>query len=955
MAAAEFVPGQRWVSNTESELGLGIVVENADRRVTIHFPAAEEDRTYAINNAPVGRVAYAVGDQISTSEGVQLTVKERIENNGLYIYMGEDGEGDIQVVPEIELESAVQFSKPQDRLFAGQIDKLNRYRLRLDTLEHQHRLQQSDSFGLLGGRVQPLPHQFYIAKEVSGRYAPRVLLADEVGLGKTIEAGLILHQQLISGRARRALIAVPDSLVYQWLVEMLRRFNLKFSIMDELRCTAMELSGTDNPFESAQLVLCSQSFLASSETRLNQALECDWDMLIVDEAHHLGWSEEAPSHLYLTIEQLAEAIPSLLLLTATPEQLGIESHFARLRLLDPDRYNSLEQFRAEEKDYRSVSDLVQALLHEDAMTELHDNPQLQQRLNSYLGDDAADKLLHEIETIDPESARQRCISSLLDRHGTGRVLFRNTRDAIPGFPGRELNSYALQAPDAFVAEAADAPLDKVLHPETLLGDDWLDQDPRVEWMAEWLKEHRYDKALVICARADTAQALEEHMRLRKGIRSAVFHEKMTLVNRDRAAAYFADEEEYAQILVCSEIGSEGRNFQFASHLIMFDLPLNPDLLEQRIGRLDRIGQKDTVKIHVPYYVDSAQDVLVQWYHEGIDAFERAGPAGQNLYLKFAEPLNACLHQPQDYAMIEQLLHDSRIETQLVLEELQQGRDRLLEMNSCNSEKAEALLQEVEVISERLTLESYMERVYDQFGVDQQDHSANSVVLHPTDKMLHSHFPGLPEEGCTATYSRTEALSREDMQYLTWEHPMVSGAIEMILGSEYGNATVCSMKLPPLKPGTLLVEAIYSLHCAAPRELQVKRYMPQASLRVLFDSNGNDLSGIITVGHLNKLGERLPRSVAQNLVRHAREDINGLIDKCDTVAKGQQDELVSQAVDKAQTLLGDELLRLEALAKANPSIREEEIDAQQEQIETVLGHLSGASLKMEAIRVAVVSD
>ncbi|STU57680.1 RNA polymerase associated protein RapA [Klebsiella pneumoniae subsp. ozaenae] len=106
--------------------------------------------------------------------------------------------------------------------------------------------------------------------------------------------------------------------------------------------------------------------------------------------------------------------------------------------------------------------------------------------------------------------------------------------------------------------------------------------------------------LVICAKAATALQLEQVLREREGIRAAVFHEGMSIIERDRAAAWFAEEDTGAQVLLCSEIGSEGRNFQFASNLVMFDLPFNPDLLEQRIGRLDRIGQAHDIQIHVPY-------------------------------------------------------------------------------------------------------------------------------------------------------------------------------------------------------------------------------------------------------------------------------------------------------------------------------------------------------------------
>lgn len=106
----------------------------------------------------------------------------------------------------------------------------------------------------------------------------------------------------------------------------------------------------------------------------------------------------------------------------------------------------------------------------------------------------------------------------------------------------------------------------------------------------YLTSHRSQKVLVICAKAATALQLEQVLREREGIRAAVFHEGMSIIERDRAAARFAEEDTGAQVLLCSEIGSEGRNFQFASHMVMFDLPFNPDLLEQRIGRLDRIGQ-----------------------------------------------------------------------------------------------------------------------------------------------------------------------------------------------------------------------------------------------------------------------------------------------------------------------------------------------------------------------------
>jgi ATP-dependent helicase HepA len=974
-----FTPGQRWISNTESELGLGIVVEIASRRVEISFPAAGERRTYAMDNAPISRVHYDVGQQIQNEQGELITVSEVLENQGCLIYRGLDEQGEEVILSELDLSSFIQFSKPQDRLFAGQIDKNRAFQVRCETLEHIRHQQQSPVRGLLGPRVQLLPHQLYIASEAANRHAPRVLLADEVGLGKTIEAGLILHQQLISGRAKRVMIAVPDSLLHQWLVEMLRRFNLFFTILDEPRCQALEESDSEvdnpfdfdsvandtqlyNPFESAQLVLCTLSFLSENPERHEQAVAAEWDLLIVDEAHHLQWSEVETSPSYRCIEALARQAKGLLLLTATPEQLGVESHFARLRLLDPDRYYDLATFIADEKNHQPVNALVQNLLADDVFGRLQDNPELLIQLKTYLGDKALEPLQNSLgqstESIDEnefDHAVSAVIRDLLDRHGTGRVLFRNTRSSVAGFPDRKLHSYPIEAASRYSDAAFNASTEERLAPELLLGSSWIAEDTRVEWLADWLKQHRSEKVLVICARADTALDLEEHLRLRNGVHSAVFYEGLSLVARDRAAAYFSDDEEGAQVLVCSEIGSEGRNFQFSHHLVLFDLPLNPDLLEQRIGRLDRIGQRQTVNIHVPYYQDSAQQVLLRWYHEGINAFERTCPAGLALYQLFEQSLNQCFSNQENGSALEQLIKSTQAKTAETLLALQQGRDRLLELNSCNDERADEIVTNMVEEERRQELSSYMEQLFDQFGVEQEHHSASSVILRPSDHMLEHNFPGLNEEGVTATFSREVALSREDMQFLSWEHPMVTGAMDMVLSGEFGNTAFCTLKLPPLVPGTVLLEAIFVVLCAAPSELQLQRYLPLTTVRIVVDSNNTDLSKVLTPAHLDKLGQKVRKRNAQDLIRHARPQITTMISRAENLADHKKEGVIEEAARRMQTEQTAELHRLSALAAVNPNIRQEEIDYLKETIVNLQTYLQGAQLKLDAVRVALVTD
>ena len=957
----QYIPGQRWVSNTESELGLGIVMEMINRRVTVSFPAVGQRRTYAVDNAPLSRVNYDIGENITSADGVNFIVSEVQDQSGYLIYKGSDSDGNEIILEEIDLESFVQFSRPQDRLFAGQIDKNSSFQLRVETLFHMRRQQQSSCYGLLGPRVQLLPHQLYIADKVARRHAPRVLLADEVGLGKTIEAGMILHQQLITGSASRVLIVVPDSLVHQWFVEMSRRFNVQFTILDEERCIALEMGEHGNPFDSAQYILCSLNWITNNEIRQTQAHEAPWDILIVDEAHHLSWTPDNVSPSYACIETLARKVPSLLLLTATPEQLGIYGHFARLRLLDPDRYFDLNKFREEEESYQEINMLVQKLLAADADDNLLDDVEFINELENNFSINVINKFKTSLRDNNAKASIDEIIQNILDRHGTGRVLFRNTRDAVEGFPERELHTYSQKAPKQYFELISQgnfnnedsAQLLPLLCPELLLGHDWFNVDPRVQWLCEWLLKKRNEKVLVICTFSSTAKTLEEYLRVNHGIHSAVFHEELDLIARDRAAAYFADEEEGAKVLICSEIGSEGRNFQFSHHLVLFDLPLNPDLLEQRIGRLDRIGQMHTVQIHVPYYEEEAQERLLYWYHQGLNAFQVVCSIGQNIYELFSDRLHQCLINSADREKFNELIQDTSKKSNELLHVLQEGRDRLLELNSCNTQISEEIIKNILDTSNQMELANYMERVCDQFGVDHQYHSVHSVVIQPGDHMHAHNFPGLPDGGLTATYDRAKALVREDMQFHTWEHPMVMGAMDLILSGEIGNSALCTIKLQSLKPGSVLLEAIFTIHCAAPMQLQLHHYLPLTVIRVVTDQFQNNLSNILTIDHMNRLAERVKGTMSKEIIRHARKKITELIKSAEDIASKEKEEIIENTMKKMIENQNIEQDRLIALSKVNPNIRQGEIDYLKSTVTELERYIKQAQLKLDSIRVAIV--
>jgi len=946
--------GQRWVSVAELQLGIGMVIEVEHRTVSIIFPATTETRIYARQGAPLSRVRFNPGDWIQNQQGDNLKVVGLDESTGLIVYRCEDEAGQLVQLPEGKLSNYLQLNRPADRLLNGQIDRNKWFALRCDTREIANSLAQSPVYGLAGCRTSLLTHQIYIAHEVARRYAPRVLLADEVGLGKTIEAGLIIHQQLLAERAKRVLIVVPDSLVHQWLVEMLRRFNLMFSVFDEERCDAMNdvddevSSEVDNPFHGEQLIICSLNFLVDNPARAAQANEGDWDLLIVDEAHHLAWSAESVSPEYQTIEKLAMQTPGVLLLTATPEQLGKESHFARLRLLDPNRFSDLRDFLQEEDNYAALADVVDVLQQDGSLNDDH-----QKVLHQTLEEGDNRKWLNQLDSEDSElraPAQQALIEHLLDRHGTGRVLFRNTRHVIKGFPQRELHVYPLTALDqAPPREQIES--DENISPESLLAPELTVKrsDPRVNWLGTFLQGNKKNKVLVIAAHADTALGLAHQVKNNTGIRVAVFHEGMSLVERDRAAAWFADHDAGAQVLICSEIGSEGRNFQFAHHLVLFDLPVNPDLLEQRIGRLDRIGQNAVINIHVPYLENTAQEIMFRWYNQGLNAFRHTCPAGHQVFVQLGEELIAHLEDPG--LNVEDFIEQTNAVYLQLNEALKQGRDRLLEYNSCRPLIAEDLTDQALQLEYDYDIFKFMERIYDCYGIDSEIRGQDCWVITPGDNML-TKMPGLPDDGMTVTYNRSIALSNEDLRFLSWEHPFVRNAIDMVLTSEFGNTALIAIKYDGAKPGTLLLECHFLMEFSDDCKFESQRYFPNSSIPVVIDENRRDHGYLLESGLIPGKLQRVDPDTSLKIIRAKQSEISTLLEEAAQIADRQVPDLVEAAKQRSEEVLGLELDRLSALQAINANVRDEEIEFFRDQLSQFEAALENARFRLDAVRVMI---
>lgn len=950
--------GQRCVSEREPEQGLGVVQAIDRTRVTVRFPATGEQRTYAAGTAVLKRVRFRAGEQIADRQGRALTVEVVEEHGDLIVYRGEG-----RSLREDEISDLTNVSSPPDRLLAGQVDESAVFSLRLRALQMQAALRQSPVRGYVGGRVELIPHQFYILHDVASRQLPRVLLADEVGLGKTIEACLILQRLLTVGKAQRALVLVPESLVHQWFVELLRRFNLWFTIFDEERCALAERADPmTNPFLSSQLGLASVSF-GATETRREQIMGAGWDLLIVDEAHHLKWTPESASPEYQLVDALAAKTPGVLLLTATPTQLGLAGHFARLRLLDPYRFNNYERFVAEAESYAAVAEWIGKLLSGQPLT-AEEEAHLRDRFKL---EGAAPSATRKTAA---QGKRHPWVQRLLDQHGVGRIVFRNTRAAITGFPGRKLNAVTLLTQDpALLARAARELEAEEVGSETQVRYSFKD-DPRIQWLADFLREDRLRKVLLICKTQRKVLAIDTALKEKLNAKLALFHEGLPLVQRDRNAAYFA-EPDGAQLLICSEIGSEGRNFQFAHDLVLFDLPLNPGVLEQRIGRLDRIGQKTTVQIHALCLAGSADAFVVDWYHRGLNAFEAPLQSGAEfeeafkarllrLATELGEANEAKLRKGETLsaetasaggAEWASFVAETIAFREALAERLARGRDRLLELHSFDPEVASRVLGRVREADSDASLRQFVFTLLDHFGVRIKEHEGDELFLDPAHAYVES-FPSIPAEGMLATFNRARALAREDIRFVSADHPLVRDAIDLLLNSPAGTTAFCSL---PADTPNILLEAVFVAEPIAERRWSVDQFFAPTPIRVVVDVAGQDLTVERDAAYLASECDDADIHRFLDTPGFNRTVLDDLLSRATELANERVERLRATATKTAETALRAEIQRLRELQQLNDLVRPEEIALFETQLEQTRQAIARVRPRLDSIRLILEAE
>jgi len=919
--AGLFFPGQRWISTSEPELGLGTIVSCGNRRIEISFATHAAVRIYAFDSAPLQRIVFSAGNTIEDMKGRKYVVSsiEEEAQSGLVTYRC-----GAKSIREDALCDTIAFSTPPQRLAAGIADDICSFPFRAELLQLRTKIDSSAARGFSGGRIDLIPHQLYIAQRAASRAEVRVLLADETGLGKTIEACLILHRRMVTGQVGRALVLVPDALVHQWFVELLRRFNLTSRLLsddyeDEFEEThEEEVESGEERFDEDPLWICSISKVAGDKKIARQIAGTEWDMVIVDEAHHI--SSKDP--LFGLLGKLASSCGSIILLSATPEQFGREGHLERLRLLDPHRYREAESQQIESQRLRLITSCIeerhktaQSVIGGDTMITLSDELYtflVQRQEKSVAGESGF------------ELPRTMTISHLIDLFGAGRAYFRNTRRTISGFPERIASIVRLDRPD---------------DPQI---------DPHVKWLAGFLRRHPRRKVLVITSTIDAATSVREGVQRLISVDAGIFHEEMTLLQRDRQAAWFA-EENGARLLVCNESGSEGRNFQFCSDLVLLDLPWNPELLEQRIGRLDRIGQRNSINIHVPVLEGSTQEALVRWYHEGVGALEKNVPAAATVFAEMAPRLRSVVSGADNSGAdtLDKIISDTQRRTAELTAELFNQRDFLLEFASNDPAVAGRLIESISRESSGIRLEPLMEKLLSHFGIKLEEAGANRSAL-LTEYCTDHAFPLPRSERPVVTYDRATACIHDNVEFLTIDHPMVTGGLDLYLSSASGTSSFALWNDP--QTTEMLLETLWVTECIAPPRLRMFRFFTSEAMRLVVNHRGE----LVTDSYPPVLLDlRCRNGPVDKLVAQKRVieiTLPSLLSASETWANRLMEPAVKRAASAITVEYAAEQKRLSTLKAQGAPVSDGEIKALDKEMRELEKRLSAGRVRLDALRL-----
>ncbi len=834
----QFLKGMKVIHRAQSGWGVGHVLAVSDDppRLSALFPGRPGGPVMlSSRDAALLRYRFAPETAAVLGDGTPVRVLRPLPGppHDLYRYTVEAEGKKPQIRSEADLRAPAPREGPAEQLASGRWGAPEDFRLRAETVRLDLE-RRADALGaLFASRVYVKPHQVSVAHQVLSAPQPRFVLADEVGLGKTIEAGLVLSALLHAGLVKRCLVVAPSHLTVQWLAELFHKFNLLFTLMDPDRARddreAAEAEAPEeegSPWARHPLVITSLEWLSRSAQEAKAAAQAGWDLVVIDEAHHLRGARA-----YEVAQALARGTWGLLLLTATPLQLDPAEYHALLRLVDPAPAASEEELRGRLARQGDLSAEVRALLGGDASAA--------GRIAALFPDDPALRELRGTELLD----------HLAEGYGLSARLLRNRRAVVGGFTPRRLTKIDVQltkdeqklerdvraalagaklpsgavlasllrrlgsSPPALAAGLSQIGEKKLA--QRALG---LAQDSKLLAFQDLLGDLApSEKVLVFAEPRETIEYLRASL-AKARVEALAYVGDLSPAERDKLVARFRDPDG-PRILLCTEMGGEGRNFQHCHVLVNYDLAWSPAAIEQRIGRIDRIGQSREVRIFAFRPEGTLAARVLDVLDTGVGVFKEP-VGGLDPVLERVESELLELAASDDAAKWEKMVRALGERVSAARAEVARAFDPLLDRRSCDLSAMAQLAQRgaarlgarvaprANAADALQAVATHLERRLEQVAIEaakriglavdvEVDVLPGEVSFHVGPELKVDALAGFDltqDRTVLGSFRRDVAVQHEEHDSFATGHPLIEALFGWIRDGELGRATVARTHL-----------------------------------------------------------------------------------------------------------------------------------------------------------------
>ena len=874
---------------------------------------------------------FAINEKIETKEGIGIiNSKEFIIKDGMisYEFLKENG----KKVQIYEKDIYTKYIPPIKNLIINQqIDPPHNFLLKYWAHLFYSYYTSYQIKCITNSRLSLMPHQINVTHRLAEEHFPRILLADEVGLGKTIEAGIYIKEMMARNLAERILIIVPASLVQQWKFELENKFHIRFTIYDGRKVKELKRNGyykstnvLQNPFYYDNLIICSLQF-ARRKKYIDLLSKISWDIVVFDEAHHLrrylvnattGRYRETLN--YELARNLSTTSESMLLLTATPLQLHSFELYSLIELIHPEIFDSFSKFEHFRKNMPFINLLITNIKNIDKLNsfEVKNTIKLLRDLRYVEKDKSNEEILADIKdesftlnlfrkieqdhtlskliirnrkknVFTEEFLNKRIVNTIIvnptkeeleiyneirlylaqiynssisrENVGLGFVIttlqklltsskyailkslerrleqitrykdiflnFKVFKDLDPEFYELELEEEFLDSEsfDDLKEQLTEKQIEEsinIINQEKILKEFYnklknipydSKSDKLIEILDNIYSRNSKEKVIIFTQFVDTLKFLKELIANQQNTYFVqTFYGGLDKQQKDDAVEKFRNQQGFS-ILLSTEIGGEGRNFQFCRTIINFDLPWNPMKLEQRIGRVDRIGQESReIYIYNFYMEGTVETDVVYALIKRINLFEESIGILEPIIGKVEKDLKNVIFAEDDgrrrknlnefYRTLDDEIKKAK-EIEMQLDDLMIDK-KSFQMEGLISSLASCV--DVKLTHNELALlmnfflhlsnnkYGFMEKIKSELPRLKENEKFLSKIKLKEDFLKNSRY-NLSEE-YTGTFDLEFAKEREELDFFALGHPLINAVIDLCRNDAFkGNYTILELK------------------------------------------------------------------------------------------------------------------------------------------------------------------